>query len=162
MKDQKNIIDELKKDIDTCKQIMSNDFILLNDVDGVNKGSIYSNIKEAETLGPHHSLPPDVDNECDYAEDGIDNTSTNPFAPTGANPLSIYCNQGKNLVQYKQLMMRCHPQFQSVLSSIEESVVGSFDSVSTVDELKDLCSRKLALIKGSGSNRRLKKLEIIE
>ena len=111
-------------------------------------------------MGPHHSLPPVVDNECEYAEVAIDDTGTNPFVTIGANPLSIYCNQGKNVVQYKQLMMRCHPEFQSVLSSIEESVVGSFDSVSTVDELKDLCSRKLALIKGSSNNRQFKKLEI--
>ena len=142
--------------------VLSNDFILLNDADDAKNGCIYSNIKAAESLVPHHSLHPDVDNECEHCEDGIEDTTTNPFVSIGANPLSIYCNQGKNVVQYKQLMMRCHPQFQSVLSSIEESVVGSFDSVSTVDELKDLCSRKLALIKGSGTNRQLKKLEIIE
>ena len=117
-------------------------------------------MKEVESLGPHQSLPEDVDNEGEYGEDRIDDSSTNPFVPIGANPLSIYCNQGKSLVQYKQIMMRCHPEFQSVLSSIEESALGSFESVSTVDELKDLCSRKLALIKGSSNNRQFKKLEI--
>ena len=129
-------ITDLKRDIDRCKEIMSNDFILSNDEDNSiqNIGFAWEppNDLSQNPMFGQQAHPPPVDTEKDP------NHTTPTFAKSTGMPLK---NRG-----FKLQIIPCTPEFLSIVNSIDTNL-GPFDSITTQDELKDLYSRKLALIK---------------
>ena len=133
------IINELRKDIHTCKQIMSNDFALFNDGND-DEEQESKECEETKVLPPniiiHHSgfqsIPDDV--KC----------NTNCLVPNFSN--ISYRNQS-HIGDVKPSLVHGNSEFYRLVNSLEPM------SMSTVDELRDLCSRKLALIKNSSKNK---------
>ena len=63
------------------------------------------------------------------------------------SPIVAQNNRGLKLQ-----IVPCIPEFYSIVNSIDTNF-GHFDSITTQDELRDLCSRKLALIKDTNKTK---------
>ena len=132
------MIKELKADIDKCKQIMSNDFILLNEEE---KSNVDENIEF--TWKSNKSL--DLPENLILGQQAHVPSSKNEEDPRQAPTIPMSQLIPRRKPSFKLQIVPCIPEFYSIV----DTNIGTYDSITTQDELKDLYSRKLALIKGA-------------
>ena len=137
-------IEEMKKDIDKCKAIMSNDFILLNEEESNLSENIGFNWGNDKKMLPQNLVLGQQGTDCS------DTVAKQPKSVSFAAPKSpVVAQKNRSL---KLQIVPCIPEFYSIVNSIDTNF-GHFDSITTQDELRDLCSRKLALIKDTNRSK---------
>ena len=134
----------MKKDIDKCKAIMSNDFILLNEEESNLSENIGFNWGNDKKMLPQNLVL------GQQATDRSDTVAKQLKSVSVAAPKSpVVAQKNRSL---KLQIVPCIPEFYSIVNSIDTNF-GHFDSITTQDELRDLCSRKLALIKDTNRSK---------